>query len=435
MLFYQVQEIESEITSQYLYDENQGRPWIIGFSGGKDSTLLLQLVWNALKRIPSELRNREVHIVCNNTLVENPRILTFIDRTLERLKRAAAEQSMPFYVVQTTPELEDSFWTNLIGRGYPAPISNFRWCTDRLKIKPTTKYIQSIIEKKGEAIILLGTRSDESSSRSKSMKKHEKYGQARLRKHVLPNAFVFAPIKDVTTNEVWQYLMQMSPPWGGSHKELVTLYRNANSDDCPLVIDKTTPSCGNSRFGCWVCTVVNKDKSMEGLIENGEDWMLPLVELRNQIADERNNPEWREEFRKNGQEGPGPYREWVRAMLLEKLLEAQFEIQQEQSEMELIRHQELVAIQLAWYRDSLFKFKVSEIYNRVYKKEIAMGEHEQKLRKEEELLKESCKGNEKDFGLIQELLKLQKTKTLMIRKRGLQDDITVHIEKFIKNNK
>lgn len=432
-LFQNIQSIESDLASQYLYDENHERPWVIGFSGGKDSTLLLQLVWNTIKKIPSELRTRQIHVVCNNTLVENPRILSFIDRTLDRIQRAAAEQGLPITVKQTFPELEDSFWTNLLGRGYPAPISNFRWCTDRLKIKPTTKYIQSVIEKKGEAIILLGTRSDESSNRAKSMKKHEKYGQQRLRKHVLPNAFVYAPIKDITTNEVWQYLMQMSPPWGGSHKELVTLYRNASSDDCPLVIDKTTPSCGNSRFGCWVCTVVNKDKSMEGLIDNGEEWMLPLVEIRNLIADERGNPEWREETRMNGQPGIGPYREWAKAMLLEKVLEAQYEIQQEQPEMELIRHQELVAIQLAWYRAHQFKFKVSEIYNRVYKKEITMGAHEEKMRKEEELLKTSCKGDEKDFELIQDLLKLQKTKTLMIRKRGLQEDIKNRIEEFIKS--
>lgn len=424
--------VESEIISQYLYDTNLSRPWIIGFSGGKDSTLLLQLVWNSIRKIPEELRSREIHVICNNTLVENPRILTFIDRTLEKIQEGASSQGLPITVNQTIPELEDSFWTNLLGRGYPAPISNFRWCTDRLKIRPTTKYIQSIIEKKGEAIILLGTRTDESSTRSRSMKKHEKYGHDRLRRHVLPNAFVYAPIKDITTNQVWQYLMQMSPPWGGSHKELVTLYRNANSDDCPLVIDDTTPSCGNSRFGCWVCTVVKKDKSMEGLIDNGEEWMLPLVEIRNLIADERNNPEWREEYRKNGMPGPGPYKEWVRAMLLEKILEAQYEIQQEQPQMELIRHQELVAIQLAWYRDSLFKFKVSEIYNRVYKKEIVMGEHEEKLRKEEELLRKSCKQNEGDFELIQDLLKLKKTKTLMKKQRGLQDDIQSRIDAFIR---
>src|SRR5690606_5172091 len=168
--------IESEIISQYLYDPNLTRPWIIGFSGGKDSTLLLQLVWNSLKKIPDELRTRKIFVVCNNTLVENPKILGFIDRTLHKIGEAAASQGLPILVHQTTPELENSFWTNLIGKGYPAPNSSFRWCTDRLKINPTTKFIKSKIEEQGEAIILLGTRSDESSTRSRSIKKHEKYG-------------------------------------------------------------------------------------------------------------------------------------------------------------------------------------------------------------------------------------------------------------------
>ncbi len=46
--------LEAEIIDQYLYDENPHRPWIIGFSGGKDSTMLLQVVWNALKKIPKD---------------------------------------------------------------------------------------------------------------------------------------------------------------------------------------------------------------------------------------------------------------------------------------------------------------------------------------------------------------------------------------------
>ncbi len=428
-----ISAIESEIISQYLYDENLTRPWIIGFSGGKDSTMLLQMVWNALKKIPSEIRTRELYVVCNNTLVENPRILSFIDRTLGKVQEAANEQSLPIFVHQTTPQLEDSFWVNLLGRGYPAPTNSFRWCTERLKINPTTRFIQSKVSEKGEAIILLGTRTDESSTRSRSMKKHEKYGHSRLRKHLLPNAYVYAPIKDITTNELWQYLMQVAPPWGGTHKELVTLYRNANSDDCPLVIDKTTPSCGNSRFGCWVCTVVKKDKSMEGLIDNGEEWMLPLVEFRNKLADNRGREDWREAYRRNGQEGKGPYREWVRAMFLKDVLEAQYEIQQEFPEMELIRHQELIAIQLAWYRDGYFQYKVSEIYNKIYKKHLAMGHHDEKVKQEEDLLRKSCQENEKDFQLIQELLKLQKTKTLMKRKRGLRDDIKSRINEFLKS--
>jgi DNA sulfur modification protein DndC len=264
-----VRHLENEIIDQYLYDEND-RPWIIGFSGGKDSTMLLQVVWRALKKIEPILLKRRIYVVCNDTMVENPRMVKFIKGTLKKIQIAANEQQIPLTVHETMPKMDDSFWVRLIGLGYPAPNRFVRWCTERLKINPTTQFIKDKISEEGEAIILLGTRSAESGNRAKSIKKHEIKGQ-RLRKHQLPNAFVYAPIKDVTTNEVWQYLNQVPPPWGGTHKELVTLYRNANAGDCPLVIDETTPSCGNSRFGCWTCTVVNKDKSMEGLIDNGEE--------------------------------------------------------------------------------------------------------------------------------------------------------------------
>ncbi len=429
-----IQHIESEIIDQYLYDENSNRPWIIGFSGGKDSTMLLQLVWNSLKKIDPILLNRRIYVVCNDTLVENPRIVKFISKTLKRIQKAAIEQQLPITVHETTPKMEDSFWVRSIGLGYPAPNKFYRWCTERLKINPTTRFILEKINENGEAIILLGTRSAESSTRAASIKKHEIRRQ-RLRKHSLPNAYVYAPIKDVETNELWQYLNQVPPPWTGTHKELVTLYRNANSGDCPLVIDETTPSCGQSRFGCWVCTVVAKDKSMEGLIFNGEDWMEPLVEIRNYLIETRDNPEiYRQKRRRNGtidDDKWGPYKFQTRVELLTRILEAQKKIQKEEK-IELITHQELVLIQFYWFRDCFFKTRVSDIYNKIYKIKLDMTKHEEKFKQESDLLKQSCISEPKDVELIQDLLALQKTKTLMIRKKGLQVDIENRLDQFIE---
>lgn len=434
--------IEDEIIDQYLHDENP-RPWIIGFSGGKDSTMLLQVVWRALMKIPDGTRDRPIYVVCNDTLVENPKIVGFINRTLERVQKAAAEQSLPITVHRTTPRLEDTFWVNLLGRGYPAPNNTFRWCTERLKINPTTRFIQEKISEKGEAIILLGTRSEESQNRARSMKRHA-MKTGRLRKHLLPNAFVYAPLQDITTNEVWQYLMQVDAPWGGKHKELQTLYRNANTDgDCPLVIDETTPSCGQSRFGCWVCTVVSRDKSMEGLVLNGDDWMEPLMEFRDVLIRTRNDREYREMRRRTDsvfkEEDPttwGPYTPAVRAKFLTMLLRAQREIQLSQGEdIQLISHQELVAIQLTWYRDGIFNHKVADIYNAINEQQMDISKHEEKFKREEQLLREVCADNPEDFNLIQELLALQKNKSLMKTKRNLKDELEQHIERHLAKMK
>ncbi|MFA7381100.1 MAG: DNA phosphorothioation system sulfurtransferase DndC [Bacteroidia bacterium] len=432
-----IQHLENEIIDQYLYDEHSTRPWIIGFSGGKDSTMLLQVVWNALKKIEPSLLTRQIYVVCNDTLVENPRIVKFINKTLNRIQKQANLNGFPIIVHQTMPNLENTFWVKLIGLGYPAPNKFYRWCTERLKIDPTTRFIKETASMNEEAIILLGTRSAESSNRAASIKKHEVKGQ-RLRKHLLPNVYVYAPIKDVLTNELWQYLNQVPPPWGGNHKELVTLYRNANSGDCPLVIDDTTPSCGNSRFGCWTCTVVNKDKSMEGLIDNGEEWMQPLADIRNFLIETRDNPEvWREKRRRNGEISEnlwGPYKFETRVEILKRILKAQKTIEETEG-IELITHQEMVLIQYYWFRDCYFKTKVSQVYNRVFKTKIDMSKQEEKIKQEADLLKKSCKQEPKDVELIQDLLALQKTKTLMIRKRGLQSDIDNRLNQFIEELK
>lgn len=429
-----IKQISEEIQDQYSNDTNP-RPWIIGFSGGKDSTMLLQIVWIAISKLPKEKRTRDIYVVCNNTLVENPKILEYTERVLNKIEEAAKEQEMPISVHRTIPKLEETFWVRLIGFGYPAPNNMFRWCTDRLKIDPTSNFILEKVNQKGDAIILLGTRRDESATRSGTIKKHEIKGQ-RLRKHIyLPNTYVYTPIKDVSIDELWQYINQVKSPWKANNKELITLYRNANSGDCPLVIDKTTPACGNSRFGCWVCTVVRKDKSMEALVENGEEWMLPLMEFREYLVETRNNLNNREKKRRDGTETPGipgPYTPKFRATLLKKLLQAQKEVRETQADMQLISKQELVAIQVIWNRDNFFENKVANIYNEVYQEELNIRDDmEENTLRENEILRDVTKRHPKDFELISDLLVLQRSRTILMKQRGLQNDLENKIEKYV----
>ena len=191
--------IIDEIADQYMLDDNN-RPWIIGFSGGKDSTVLLTLTWMAILKVKNEFDikflKREIYVVCNDTLVENPIITNYVNKVLEKIAEAASIHSLPIKVRKTTPRLEDSFFVNLIGKGYPAPNNSFRWCTERLKIKPTSKFISDIVKSEDndyhEAIILVGTRKSESVTRANSIKKHEVRGK-RLTKHPLQNnVFVYS---------------------------------------------------------------------------------------------------------------------------------------------------------------------------------------------------------------------------------------------------
>lgn len=281
-------EIQSEI--QELYFENT-IPWIVCFSGGKDSTALLQLIFYALSALPKERLMKEIHVLSNDTLVENPAIVKQVDEQLEKIEMQGKVELYRhdpelFRVVKVRPIIEDTFWVNLIGRGYPSPNRWFRWCTERLKINPTSRYIKSAVTEFGKAIIVLGTRKAESGNRAASMNNYKNDGA--LRNHTLPNAFVYAPISELSNNEVWAYLLQTPNPWGSDNMDLLALYGNACSGgECPFVIETGTQSCGKSRFGCWVCTVVDRDKSMESFVDNGAEWMRELLNYRNWLYEIR----------------------------------------------------------------------------------------------------------------------------------------------------
>ncbi|MEQ1853264.1 MAG: DNA phosphorothioation system sulfurtransferase DndC, partial [Chthoniobacteraceae bacterium] len=263
--------LAEEIRKLYCADDV---PWIIGYSGGKDSTATLQLIWFALAELPIERRTKTVHVISTDTLVENPVVAAWVQKSHEVMGQTAKAEAIPSRPKRLTPKVEDSYWVNLIGKGYPAPRHKFRWCTERLKIKPSNSFINGIVKVSGEAILVLGTRKAESARRAANMTKHEA-GRVRERlspNSSLPGSLVYTPIEDWSNDDVWMFLMQVQNPWGYSNKDLLGMYAGASADgECPLVVDTSTPSCGDSRFGCWVCTLVEQDKSMTAMIRNDEE--------------------------------------------------------------------------------------------------------------------------------------------------------------------
>ena len=248
---------------------------------------------------------------------------------------------------------------------------------------------------------------------------------SRLRRHVLPGAYVFAPIAELTTNEVWIYLIQVPSPWNGNNKSLVTLYKNAGSE-CPLVVDTSTPACGNSRFGCWTCTVVSKDKSFEALFDNtGEDWMYPLLKLRNYLCDIRELSEKRAHILRNGLPGKSPFNLETRKEILIKLLQASKDI-----EMPLISKDELSAIQVLWYYDGAMDSDVEEIYYSIFKEEANLMRTENRVKRQEdkELLKHICQVNSLDPELISALISIEENQQMMLRRPNIFDNIRERLE-------
>lgn len=445
-----VEGIIAEIIDQYAYADQSERPWIIGFSGGKDSTVLLMLVWMALQRIrngmpyPYQLK-RKVYVVCNDTMVENPIIANYVEDVLSKITEAARDQDLPIIVQKTTPKLEETFWINVIGKGYPVPNNAFRWCTDKLKIRPTSSFLLEQIDEKGEAIVLLGTRYDESANRERSIRKHEVTG-SRLSKHqTTVNTYVYAPIKEMIVDEIWYIINTVPSPWGFDNSILFKIYADASADDyeCPtVVVNKEHNSCGQSRFGCWTCTVVKNDKSMSSLVNNGQNWMEPLLAFRNRLVEGRNISENRSDTRRNGQEAVrddgtfnGNYTFEYRYQILKDLLLVQKEIQKDRPHITLINNQELIAIQVTWNRDGYFDHTVGDLYKEIYNKEISTNNIKSLDDTERRILRDVCEEDSSYYHLIDNLIALQETKTLMISKYGLHNDVEKRIESFVNENR
>ncbi len=439
-----ISEIIDEMVDQYLEEDRYNRPWIIGFSGGKDSTALLTLVWLALQKIqveqPEAELKRQIYVIYNDTMVENPIIEEYVMSVLQYIRRSAREQKLPITVRTTTPQIEDTFWSCVIGKGYPVPNNVFRFCTEKLKIKPTSNYITNQVISDGEAIILIGTRLSESQQRARSIKKHNIKGK-RLSKHPLNlNAFIYSPIKELMLEEVWYIINAIPSPWGFDNRILFKIYSDASADDyeCPTIVTNDHhKSCGQSRFGCWTCTVVKEDKSMTALIHSGIEWMKPLLNFRNSLVANRNVSENRNATRRNGQMAVddaghrmGNYTMDYRIQLLRELLTIQKETQQHRSSINLITSQELIAIQIMWYRDGNFKTTVNDIYNEVYGYNLPNNN----IGLQERILLEKSCSNPAHYSLIQELLALQRNKILLVKKQGLQNDIEMRLGTFLSEN-
>ena len=363
-----MREILEELKEEYL---NSTRPWIIGFSGGKDSSCLIQLVYQMLTELEPSERTHIVHVLSTNTMVETPHVAIRLKDMCEKIQEGAERDGLPLDVKLLRPKITDTFWVNLIGRGYPSPNKWFRWCTSRLKIEPMDNYVYENIKQNGEVLILLGTRKAESSNRKRSMEKHEIEG-TKLRKHgSIKGAFVYAPLQDLTAEEVWEYLKTENPGWGGTNEELIRLYAG-ESAEISFIMNSATPPSGTSRFGCWTCTVVDKDHAIQALIDEGHTEYIPMQKYRDKLRRIRDDPEYRESYRKNqrldrlydefyavktlgeartGKDALGPFKMSVRHDLLSELLQIQAELRKFEPRAELITPEEINAIKLAWIYD------------------------------------------------------------------------------------
>lgn len=441
----QIIELQAEIRRIYL---NDSRPWVIGYSGGKDSSCVLQLLWYTLKELPKDRFTKPVYVISSDTLVETPAVVNQLEKSLRLLGEAAQQQGLPIHVHKVIPEIKDTFWVNMIGRGIPAPYTNFRWCTDRMKIAPTGNFIKKKIAEYGEVMIILGSRRSESSSRGQVMSERRDKGKYLSYHKDILGALVFTPIEDWDTDDVWEYIINVPNPWGGDNRELITMYRNAQAGECPTVIDKSTPSCGGGRFGCWTCTVVTKDRSMEAMIDNGEEWLQPMLDMRDWLTETQipeNKPKIRDHRRRNGRveyfdaQGEqrivwGPYKFEFRQEILRRLLRTQKEVRQTgpDPKVNLILPDELHKIRQLWLHEEgdwedclpkLYQEEVGEALDWLVDDQAGVGGLEKRL------LDEAAREVGLPEGMMQQLFDVERSHQSMTRRFGIYDKIDAVLSK------
>lgn len=414
-LNYMITDIKNNLRELYLNDK---RPWLVGFSGGKDSTMLASIIFDTIISIPKTKRNKNVSILCTDTRVEIPAIIDMVEDTLSRMQSFSQENNLNIDINLLKPPIEESFWVNLIGRGYPPPNHSFRWCTQRLKINPVNVFVNKKMGHWSEAILHLGARRSESASRAQTMSGRETRNGLN-RHNNLPRVWISNPIEFLSTEDVWAYLLQNTNPWGTNNKSLYKLYANASNGECPLQIDSSTPSCGNSRFGCWTCTVVERDKASEGLLESGDDRMFHLLNFRETLLFYR-NPEngKRDNRRKNGANGPGPLSIESRRELLEILFTLQ-----EETGLSLILPEEILLIQKLWTsaRNPDDGHGIARIINkqRGFMMDTNINEFDKLMKIEEEVATEKGIG----IKLLHRMLAKVEEYSESHRRLGLPDDL------------
>lgn len=426
-----------KLKEQYFADN---RPWVVTYSGGKDSTTVLHLVIVMLQELHDEGKdNKDVYVVSSDTTVEMPVIETYTNRRLEQITKFANESDLKISCHKLEPKIEESFWTLMLGKGYPAPTSSFRWCTERMKISPATEFLKGLVNKHQSILMLLGVRTDESIARANSIEGRVLNHRGLSVHDSIPNAYVLSPIKYWTNEEVWTYLGKNPFPWG-DHSYMMSLYdKGSGEGDCNIALNPESPSCGKTRFGCWVCTVVEKDRSMEGMLKNGEEWMKPLWEYREKLYAYRNDIEKRDTRRRDGSRGAGPFLMSTRKELLEDLLKVEVNANKNYHEMKkddkdynpnekvtLIKDDELELIQQNWDKDgdtSNNSYRIAQKFNRLMNKSV-------KTDLRDDL--ESLSNEEFNIDLFERIYEIEAYRKNISTRYGILNDIEKRVVDFYK---
>jgi DNA sulfur modification protein DndC len=238
--------------------KSDSEPWIVGYSGGKDSTAVLKLMFQSLLRIRG--KRKPVTVIYCDTGVEIPLASALARKALNGLVKEAEAFDLPITARILSPPIDERFFVKVIGRGYPPPTDKFRWCTDRLRIDPVSRFLES--EQLSSATVVLGVRESESTTRNLTLAENRTRDRYWKIQRGVRNRRLFLPILDYSVHDVWLVNLLVDRPRTLRAKEVANLYAGA-STECPTVRDVHGAPCGKARFGCWTCTVAKNGVTID----------------------------------------------------------------------------------------------------------------------------------------------------------------------------
>lgn len=423
-----ISRVKKEMRDQFLSDN---RPWVIAYSGGKDSSFLLHLTLLVLLELKGEgIETKKVYIMSSDTGVEMPIIEAYHFNKMNSIKLFVEKEGLNVEVKLVRPKAEDSFLVCLLGKGYASPNRQFRWCTDRLKIRPMEAYLKTIIDKNQSIIMVLGVRLDESTARSESIDKRElNLNNLTVHEH-LPNSYCYMPIKDVVTADLWTFLSKNEAPYG-THADMIALYDIGSGEaDCNIIMNPNSESCGKTRFGCWVCTVVEKDSSMEGAIKSGNTWMQPYLDFRNKIYAYRYDHTKRRDKNRYGMDVAGSFLLSVREELVIDIFEIESQLEDKITSVlgkaQLLSDEQILLINERWKSDGDFSNNVLKIANK-YGRNFEIEES-----KIEQEIVDLCEQNNLDPLFFEQLLNIGYKYSDSLKRIGVSSEEMNLIDSYSK---
>ena len=273
----------------------------VGYSGGKDSSVVLGLALQAWQRVRAGgTRPHQLLVVSGDTGIENPVVQRVLEENHAMLADYASAQGVDIETEMARPNLAERYLVQLIsGRALPTWTNTpHRSCSVSLKVVPGSRTIRlaaqrllGAVAKSRPPVVLVGSRVAESAARARNMTAR---GLSDGRKSASGHGTrTVAPIADWSSDDVWEWLAcagaDAAPPftaWRENFDEIVELYRDA-SGECPVVMGDRGPrsACG-ARHGCALCTASGaRDASLETMLEHPKHRHLQgLNDLRNWLA-------------------------------------------------------------------------------------------------------------------------------------------------------